>query len=155
MNRSRLNIYVEAEHVRRLRELAATQGVSKSAVIATALASFLSPEGQERREAAFARRLDRLSGQFERLERDQSILIETLALFIRYEFSIATSVPEAHQEAARAQGKARFEKFVEQLARHIQRGGSLVRDLHTEIYPDEKLFFSDEPDSTGSSGMPS
>jgi hypothetical protein len=155
MKRSRLNIYVEAEHVRRLRELASTQGVSKSAVIATALASFLSPEGQERREAAFARRLDRLSGQFERLERDQSILIETLALFIRYEFSIATSVPEAHQEAARAQGKARFEKFVEQLARHIQRGGSLVRDLHTEIYPDEKLFFSDEPDSTGSSGMPS
>ena len=134
--RTRMNVYVELEHAHRLREIANTKGVSKSAVMASALASFLAPDGQDRRVAALARRLDRLSRLFERLERDQNILIETIALFIRYELSISTSVSESQQEAVRAQGKARFEKFVAQLARHLQRGGSLVRDLHAEIYPE-------------------
>ena len=60
----------------------------------------------------------------ERLSRDQTILIETIALFIRYQLSITPPLPDAHQEAARAQGKARFQQFIEQLARHLQRGGS-------------------------------
>ncbi|MCY1549044.1 hypothetical protein D9M68_851930 [compost metagenome] len=79
-----------------------------------------------------AKRLDRLSRQFERLERDQHILIETVALYVRYYLTVSTPVPEAHQEAARAQGKLRFTQFVEQLGRHLQRGRSLVRDVHEE-----------------------
>ena len=50
-------------------------------------------------------------------------------------------MPEAQHEAARAQGRARFEQFIQQLARHLQRGHSLVRDLHEEIFPDESEFF--------------
>ena len=72
----------------------------------------------------------------ERLERDQNIAIETLALFIRYFLTVSTPVPEAHQDAARAQGKARFEQFVEQLGRHLMRGRSLVRDVVEELHPD-------------------
>ena len=142
--RRRLSVFVEVEHDRRLTKLATMKGVSKSGLVAAALASFLSPEGLDRREAATAKRLDRLTRQFERIERDQAILIETLALFIRYELSIASGVPESHQDAARAQGKARFAKFMEQLARHLQRGGSLVRDLHKEIYPEEHQFHPEE-----------
>ena len=141
--RKRMNVYLEMEHVRRLRELSTTKGVSKSAVVAAALASFLSPDAADRREAAIAKRLDRLSNQFERLERDQTILIETVALFIRYELSVSTAVPEDHQSAVRAQGKARFAKFVEQLGRHLQRGGSLVKDVSQEIVPSESDFFGD------------
>ncbi len=83
-----------------------------------------------------AKRLDRLSRQFDRLERDQTILIETLALFVRYYLTVSTPLPEAHQEAAKAQGKARFERFVEQLGRHLLRGRSLVREVYEEIQPD-------------------
>jgi len=82
------------------------------------------------------RRLDRLSGGLDRLERDQTILIECLALFIRHHLSITAPVPEAHQDAARAQGRVRFEQFVEQLARHLQRGGSLVRTVWQEVAPE-------------------
>jgi hypothetical protein len=141
--RKRLNVYLDIEHVKRLRDLSATKGVSKSAIVAASLASFLSPDAADRREAAISKRLDRLSSQFERLERDQTILIETLALFIRYELSVSTAIPEAHQDAARAQGKARFAKFIEQLGRHLQRGGSLVKDVSQEIYPAEHDFFGD------------
>lgn len=55
---------------------------------------------------------------------------------MRYFLTVSTPVPEAHQEAAKAQGKARFEQFVEQLGRHLLRGRSLVRDVVEELYPD-------------------
>ena len=70
------------------------------------------------------------------MERDQNIQSETLALFIRYFLTVSTPVPEAHQDAARAQGKVRFEQFVEQLGRHLLRGRSLVRDVVEELHPD-------------------
>jgi len=102
MKRTRLNLFIEHEHAKRLDELAAMKGLSKSSIIAAALASFLSPDAGDQREAAIAKRLDRLSRQIDKLERDQNILIETLALYVRYFLTVSTPVPEAHQEAARA-----------------------------------------------------
>lgn len=139
--RTRLNIFIEPAHAKQLRAIAATKGVSQSGVIATALASFLSPDGMDRREAALAKRLDRLSHLHERIERDQTILVETLALFIRLYLSTTTPVGASQQDAARAQGRARFQDFIEQLGRHLQRGGSLVKQVHDEIHPDETRFF--------------
>lgn len=135
MSRARLNIFIEPAHAKRLDQLAVHKGVSKSAIVAAALSSFLSPDGGDQREAAMAKRLDRLSRQFDRLERDQNILIETVALYVRYFLTVSIPVPEGHQEAARAQGRARFAQFIEQLARHLQRGRSLVREVHEEIEP--------------------
>lgn len=133
MTRARLNIFIEPDHAKRLDQVAAHKGVSKSAVVAAALASFLSPDGEDQREAAIAKRLDRLSRQFDRLERDQNVLIETTALYVRYFLTVSIPVPEGQQKAARAQGRARYTQFIEQLARHIQRGRSLVREVHEDI----------------------
>jgi dsDNA-specific endonuclease/ATPase MutS2 len=118
--------------------LSAKKGVSKSSIVAAALASWLSPDAADKREAAMAKRLDRLSRQFEKLERDQNILIETVALYVRYYLTVSTPLPEAHQEAARAQGRARFEQFIEQLGRHILRGRSLVREVYEELEPETR-----------------
>lgn len=145
MSRARLNVFLEHEHAKRLDELATMRGLSKSSIVAAALAVFLSPEGADQREAAIAKRLDRLTRQFERLERDQTILIETVALFIRYTYSVNAPVPAEHQDAARAQGKARFAQFIDQLGRHLQHGGSLVKTVHAEIYPNAEQFDDGEP----------
>ena len=136
MTRARLNIFIEHEHAKRLDDLAAHRGVSKSSVIAAALSSFLSPDAADQREAAIGKRLDRLSRQFDRLERDQNILIETVSLYVRIFLTVSLPVPDGKQEAARAQGRARYAQFIEQLARHIQRGRSLVREIHEEIEPE-------------------
>ncbi|OZI30017.1 CopG family transcriptional regulator [Bordetella genomosp. 10] len=136
MSQYRLNLFIPHGHAKRLDELAAKKGVSKSSIVAAALTSWLSPDAGDQREAAIAKRLDRLTRQFERLERDQNIEIETLALFVRYFLTVSTPVPEAHRDAARAQGKVRFEQFVEQLGRHLMRGRSLVRDVVDELNPD-------------------
>ena len=135
MSRTRLNVFLEADHAKRLHELACMKRVPKSGIVAAALASYLSPDGADRREALVARRLEKLCVTFERMERDQAILIEALALFIRHHFAITPPIPDSQQEAARAQGRARFEQFVEQLARHLQRGHSLVQDIAEEIVP--------------------
>lgn len=136
MSRYRLNLFISPEHARRLEELAIKKGVSKSSIVAAALASWLSPDAGDQREAAIAKRLDRLTRQFERLERDQAILIETVALYVRYYLMASTPVPEAHHDAARAQGKARFAQFIEQLGRHLLSGHGLLHDLVEEIQPD-------------------
>lgn len=143
MSRARLNLFIEPEHARRLDELAAMKGISKSSIVAAALTSWLSPDSGDQREAAIAKRLDRLSRQFEKLERDQTILIETLALYVRYFLTVSTPVPEAHQEAVRAQGKARYGQFIERLGRHLMRGHSLVKEVYEEIEPNPEGFADD------------
>jgi hypothetical protein len=152
VSRTRLNIFLEPEHAKRLEELAAMKGLSKSSIIAAALSSFLSPDSGDRREAAIAKRLDRLSNQFAKLERDQNILIETVALYVRYFLTVSTPVPESHQDAARAQGRARFEQFIAQLGRHLLKGRSLVKELHEEIVPEQSQFFGLPEDNASASG---
>jgi hypothetical protein len=147
MKRTRLNIFLEPEHAKLLQELAVMKDLSKSSLVAAALASFLSPDNADRREAAIAKRLDRLTQQLHKLERDQNILIETVALYVRYYFSVSPALPEAHQEAARGQGRVRFDQFVQQLGRHLQRGHSLVREVYDEMFPDESQFFGPSDDS--------
>ncbi|MBO9357434.1 CopG family transcriptional regulator [Bordetella petrii] len=134
--RTRLNLFIEPSHARRLEDISAYRGVSKSSLVAAALASFLSPDAADQREAALARRLDRISRQLDKLDRDQNILIETLAIYVRVFLTVSPPVPSTHQEAARAQGKLRYGQFIDQLARHLQRGRSLVREVHEEIRPD-------------------
>lgn len=133
MSRARLNLFIQPEHAKRLNELAIKKGVSKSSIVAAALAAWLSPTSGDQRETAMAKRLDRLSRQFERLERDQNILIETVALYVRYYLTVSTPVPEAHQEAAKAQGRLRFSQFIDQLGRRLQKGRSLLADVQVDV----------------------
>jgi len=149
VSRARLNIFLEPDHGRRLAQLAGMKGVSKSAIVAAALSSYLSPDGGDRREAAIAKRLDKLTRQFDRLERHQTILIETVALFVRYTLTVNAPIPAAHQDAARAQGRERFQQFVDQLARHLQKGRSLVKEVHEEIFPDQSRFFGLDGEEEG------
>jgi predicted transcriptional regulator len=137
VSRARLNVFLEPDHARQLEELATLKGISKSGIIAAAVASYFSPEGPNQRSATLGRRLDALSRQIDRLERDHAVLLETVALWVRHQLAVSTPVPEGLQEAARAQGRARFADFVAQLARHLQRGGSLVNEVWQEIAPEE------------------
>ena len=57
MSQHRLNLFIQPEHAKRLDELAAKKGVSKSSIVAAALASWLSPDAADQREAAIAKRL--------------------------------------------------------------------------------------------------
>jgi len=132
----RLNVYFSSDLLGRLGELAARRGLTKSSIVEAALASFLSPDAADRREAVFVRRLDRMTRQIERLERDLTIGVETLALFVRFWLAVTPPLPESAQPAAKAQGSERYEAFIETLGRRLQQGRSLVREVSEEIYPE-------------------
>ena len=137
VTRSGLTVEVGRSDVKRLKRLVTTTGLSKSELVGAALATL---EGVGKVDAATAYRLDQVTRQLECLERDQTILIEMLALFIRDYLSGTAADPEPQQEAARALGRVRFEHFIEQLVRHFQKGNSFIRDVEegfaTELGPE-------------------
>ena len=131
--RDRMNVYFPPELLKQISELADRKRLSRSAIVEAAVVSFLSPDGADRREAAFTRRLDRLSRQMQRLERDVGLTAESLALFIRFWLTITPPLPNDAQAAAQAKGGDRFEGFVEALGRRLQKGQSFLREIPEDI----------------------
>jgi predicted transcriptional regulator len=145
--KARMNVYFEPSLLQRVEDLAARKGLTKSTIIEAAVASFLSPDAEDRREAAFTRRLDRLTRQVERLERDVMISAEALALFVRFWLTITPSLPESAQAAAKAKGTERYQGFVETLGRRVAKGQSVLREISIDVgvsSSDENRDFSSE-----------
>jgi hypothetical protein len=131
--RDRMNVYFPPELLKQITDLADRKKLSRSAIVEAAVASFLSPDGADRQEAAFTRRLDRLSRQMQRLERDVGLTAETLALFVRFWLTITPPLPNDAQAAAQLKGRERFEGFVEALGRRLQKGQSFLREIPEDI----------------------
>jgi len=129
----RLNCYFAADLYDGLDALAHRKGLHKSTIVEAAVASFLSPDAADQREAALSRRLDGLARQAARLERDLSIAVEALALFIRFWLSISPPIAETAQAAAKAKGAERYASFVETLGRRLQKGQTLLREISEDI----------------------
>jgi len=105
----------------RLAVLAAKPGASKSAILADAVEAWLTRRGTSELDDRFAFRLDRMSNALGRIERDGHVLLETLALFVRYELAIHAPLAE-NDQAGRAVARQRFEAFVAQVGRQIATG---------------------------------
>jgi hypothetical protein len=129
MKKPHLSVYLDPGLFAQLTELAASKGHSKSLVAEAAIASFLTPDDADQREAAFTRRLDLLTRQVERQERNLTIAVETLALFIRFWLTVTPPLPESAQAAAQAKGRERFESFIEALGRRLASGQTLLREV--------------------------
>ena len=129
MKKVRLSVYLEPEIIARLTELADRKKQPKSLIAEAAITSFLTPDNADQLEAALTRRLDFLSRQVERLERDLGIAVEALALFIRFWLIVTPSLPETAQAAAQAKGRERYDSFLETLGRRLSKGQSLLREV--------------------------
>ncbi len=130
--RDRLNLSLPAELIGRINDIADRKRVTRSAIVEAAVESFLSPDHADMQEAALTRRLDRLSRQVARLERDQRITTETLALFVRFWLTITPPIEPEAQASARAKGRERFDGFVETLGKRVQKGRWLADELPGE-----------------------
>lgn len=131
--RHRLNVYLPPDVLQQVADLASRRRLSQSAIVEAAVTSFLSPDGSERQEAAFTRRLDRLTRQVQRLERNTGIALEMLALFVRFWLSVTPPLPPEAQAAAQAKGQQRYEGFVEALGRRLQKGLSVLHEIPEDV----------------------
>ena len=105
----------------RLNAVASAPGVTKTAILADALRSWLDRKGSSEVEIRFAKRLDVISHQLARIERDGRIALETHALFILYMLTAIAPIAES-DHAARAAGKDRFAAFVKRLGQRLANG---------------------------------
>lgn len=131
--KQRLSVYVDPEVMNALTEYAARRDHSKSLVAEAAIASFLSPDAAERQEAATTKRLDKIDRRFTRMERDVSISVESLALFIRFWLTTNPPLPEAVQTAAREQAGKRYDDFVAALGRRLANGPALRQEISEDM----------------------
>ena len=118
----RHQLYLDPDLSERLDKLAAKPGASKSAILTDAVKAWLTRRGAQELDDRFGLRLDRISAQLGRIERDQQVLLESLALFVRFQLTVTAPLPEA-DSAARAVGRDRFQAFVDQVGRQVA-GGS-------------------------------
>ena len=133
MKKVQLSIYLDPEIFASLEAYAQRQGKPKSLVAEAAIGSFLSPDDSDRREAAIAKRLDRIVRVLERLERNDGITLETVALFIRFWLTATPALPEQSSPAARAKGAERYDRFVDALGRRLSSGSTVLKEVSIEL----------------------
>ncbi|MFG1316857.1 CopG family transcriptional regulator [Xanthobacter autotrophicus] len=127
--KAQISVYLDPETMGLLADYAARRDQPQSLIAEAAIASFLSPDAAEQREAAVAKRLDQLDQRMARLERDLSISVETLVVFVRFWLSTTPTLPEPAAQATRAKAGGRYEAFVAALGRRLAKGPRLAQEI--------------------------
>lgn len=141
--KAQISVYLEPDVMTMLSDYAARREQPMSLIVEAAVASFLSPDDAERREALITRRLDQIDRRMTRLERDVSISVETLAVFVRFWLTTTPALPEPAAQAARAKAGERYEAFVSALGRRLAQGPKLRQEISEDV-----------PDSSDGQGSP-
>lgn len=124
---------IDALLARQLDERASSRRITRTDIVEAALASLLTPDHEERIEAALTRRLDRLSRQLDRLEWHVELSNEALGLFVRSWLTHNPPLPDDALRAAQATGRKRWEAFVDTLSRRMELGPKLGDELSREV----------------------
>lgn len=133
--KTKVSVYLDPDIMTTLVECAARRSQSQSMIAEAAIASFLSPDAAERREATLAKRLDQLDRRMTRLERDVGIAVETLAVFVRFWLTTTPALPEPAAQAARVKAAERYEAFVTALGRRLAQGPKLRQEISEDENP--------------------
>ena len=92
----------------------------------------------EQREAAIAKRLDKLDRRITRLERDTGIGVEMIALFVRFWLSNTPPPPETERAAMRRLGNDRYDAFMEALGRRLAKGPKVRQEIGEDFPTQEE-----------------
>ena len=128
-----LSVYLDPELMRALAAYADRRDKSRSLIAEAAIASFLSPDDAERREAIVAKRLDQMDRRMTRVERDVGIAVESLAVFIRFWLMTTPALPEPAAKAAKAKSAERYEAFITALGRRLAQGPKLRQEITEDV----------------------
>lgn len=114
----RQNLYLDRAVNEALDALATGPGGNKSHMVNDAVKTWLARRGAKEIDDLLKLRLDRMSRDLAGARRDIDVLLESLALFVRYQLTVTAPLPEP-DAAGRAVGRDRFEAFVAQVGRQI------------------------------------
>ena len=137
--KTQISVYLDPDIMAMLADYAARREQSQSMIAEAAIASFLSPDEAERREAVIAKRLDQFDRRLARLERDLGISVETLAVFVRFWLTTTPALPEPAAQAARAKAGERYEAFITALGRRLAKGPKLRQEIPEDVSASDDL----------------
>jgi hypothetical protein len=129
MTRRRLCLYLDPKLGARLEKLAARPGATMTNIVSDALRDFFDRQANDALDERIKERLDRSNSQLNRMERDQRVILESLALFIRYQLTISNPVPESQLAAMQALGNDRFQTFIDEVGRRIAKGKGIGAEV--------------------------
>ncbi len=131
--KAQISVYLDQDIMTMLSDYAARRDKPQSLIAEAAIASFLSPDAAESREAALTKRLDQIDRRMTRLERDTGIAVETLAVFIKFWVATTPALPEPAAQAARAKAGERYDAFVKALGRRLAKGPKLRQEISEDV----------------------
>ena len=117
----RQNLYIDREVADALEALAAGHRGNKSRLANDALRDWLARRGTKAVDDLLKPRPDRMTREIGLVRRDIDVVLESLALFVRYQLMVTAPLPEG-DAAALAVGRDRFESFVAQVGRQLAAG---------------------------------
>ncbi|MER8515674.1 CopG family transcriptional regulator [Mesorhizobium sp. M1060] len=120
-HRIRHQFLLERELSEKLETLSRNPSTTKSAIVAKAVEAFIERRGENELDNRYGMRLDRLSRDLDHIRTDVEVILESLALFIRFSITLHSHTP-VPDRATQAIAQERFDKFVEQVGRQIASG---------------------------------
>lgn len=120
-HRIRHQFLLEPELSEKLEDLSRDPSTTKSAIVAKAVEAFIERRGESELDRRYGMRLDRVSRELAHVRRDAEMILESLALFIRFSITLHAHTP-VPDKATQAIAQDRFDKFVEQVGRQIASG---------------------------------
>jgi len=140
--KERLSTHISRDLHVKLKVLCDRPGVLQTDVVEAALQGFFSDERNDQRDATIIRRLEHVSRQVSRLERNDLVLTETIVLALRFMFSITPPLAPGDRKAALALSARRFEDFTDRLARQLSSGRRILEEALEDVIPEPGDFAS-------------
>jgi len=116
--KTRHQFYLPDDLSERLEALAAKPGSSKTTILTDALRAWLDRKAGDELDQRFGPRLDRQTRASHRIETRLDHVAEVLDLFVVHQLTLVAHQPPFDEATGRL-GRARFERFMDQVARRL------------------------------------
>ena len=145
MRKKRYCLYLSRPLAHQLERVASLRHGSKSALLEEALRKSLEPEQVPGVEEGLLRRLNELHRAVSAVARDQTVLNETTALFVRYMLAVTPPLPDSDQEPARLTGRKRYDVFLTEVGKRVAGNGVYTAEVLRTVPVDQPDLFATAP----------
>lgn len=115
----RLNVYMSQKNYKRLQDMAALPGVSKTAIVDDALTAYFNPDQINSVEELVLDRMNQFDIQQGEIARDLAVNLEILGQFVLYWLTLTDPMRAGERNAAQLQGAKRYDYFIDQVGRRM------------------------------------
>ncbi len=123
---------LEEDASAKLEQLCRKASVTKSELVGRAVEAFIEGRIDGEADKRYAQRLNRISRNLSRVRSDTEMILESLALFIRYNITLNAHTP-LPDEATQALARERFFKFVDQVGQQIAKGRTTLSSIDEDF----------------------